>query len=137
MIKVKGGYNEVDFWALKWRLVNQLRGLEVMLPAGTDICIHCGIEGQHSATGFHPKGMAVDCHFEEDGEIMQPDAMLFLLIKKWEGGIGIYTHWNNPGFHLDIGPIRTWWKKDSSEQYHTLAEYVKEKGLNEYYNKIV
>mgnify|MGYP003503935642 CR=1 FL=1 len=137
MIRAKGGYEKVDFWALDFSLINQLRELNAMLPAGTDFCIHCGVEGKHSATGYHPRGMAVDCHFEQNGELVQPDAMLFLLIKKWEGGIGIYTRWNNPGFHLDVGPTRTWWKNDSDDQYHSLAEYVKEKGLNEYYSKIV
>ena len=137
MIKVKGGYEKVDFWALSFGLINHLRELNDLLPAGTDICIHCGVEGQHSSTGFHPRGMAVDLHFEKGGLIVQPEAMLLLLIKKWKGGIGIYTHWNNPGFHLDIGPIRTWWKRSDSEYNLTLTEFVKEKGLNEFYEKIV
>ena len=137
MIKTKGWYDKVDFWALDFRLIQRLKDLNNVLAPGEDICIHCGVEGKHSPTGFHPKGMAVDLHFEASGLLVQPEAMLFLLIKRWEGGIGIYTHWNNPGFHLDIGPIRTWWKKDDSGQIYTLAEYVKEKGLNEYFNKTV
>lgn len=137
MIKAKGGYEKVDYWALAYALVEQLRNLNNMLKPDGDICVHCGIEGEHSPTGYHPVGMAVDVHFEKDGVIIQPEAMLFLLIKKWEGGIGIYTNWNNPGFHLDIGPIRTWWKKNENGLPLTLAEYVKEKGLNEYYNEIV
>lgn len=137
MINIKGGYEKVNFWALSDKLIQQLKSLDRILQPNEDICVHCGVEGLHSPTGFHPRGMAVDCHFERDGEIVQPDEMLFLLIKKWQGGIGIYTHWNNPGFHLDVGPVRTWWKKDDSGQIHTLTEYVKEKGLNDYFNKIV
>ena len=137
MIKVKGGYEKVDIWALNFRLIEQLRRLNDVLESDVDICIHCGVEGKHSPTGFHPVGMAVDLHFEASGLLVQPEAILFLLIKKWQGGIGIYTVWNNPGFHLDVGPMRTWWKKDDSGQIYTLAEYVKEKGLNEYYSKIV
>ena len=137
MIKVKGGYEKVDFWALDLRLIQQLRDVNNILEPHENICVHCGVEGKHSPTGFHPIGMAVDLHFEASGLLVQPDAMLFMLLKNWKGGIGIYTNWNNPGFHLDIGPVRTWWKKDDSGQLYTLAEYVKEKGLNEYYEKIV
>ena len=133
MIIVKGLFEKVDFWALNYKLIEQLRGLNDKIEPDTVICVHCGVEGKHSPGGFHPAGMAVDMHFEKNGLLLQPEAMLFMLIKNWQGGIGIYTVWNNPGYHLDIGPVRTWWKKDGSGQLYTLAEYVKEKGLNEYY----
>ena len=137
MIIVKGGYERVDFWALDFRLIEQLRRLNDTLVPNGNICVHCGVEGLHSQTGFHPKGMAVDIHFELEEMVLQTEVMLFSLIKRWNGGIGIYTYWSSPGFHLDVGPVRTWWKKDDSSFVYTLADYVKKKGLNEYYEKIV
>lgn len=130
MIITKGGYEKVDMWALSSSLTNELKKLNLSLDNKVTICIHCGVEGQHSATGFHPKGMAIDLHFEQDGEIIQPAAMIHHLLKNWRGGIGIYTHWNNPGFHLDVGPTRTWWKKAGGTETHKLSEFLTECGIN-------
>jgi len=132
MIKIKGGYEKVDLWALSGRLILAVKEFHKTLDNDMMICIHCGVEGQHSATGFHPKGMAIDVHFEKFESIVQPAVVIHHLLRYWQGGIGVYTNWNNPGFHLDVGPIRTWWKNDNSGEVHTLAEYIKQSGLEGY-----
>ena len=60
----------------------------------------------HSRTGYHPKGQAVDGHFRD----ISPVAAYGLLDSWWPGGLGAYPYWNSPGFHLDVGPRRRWWK---------------------------
>lgn len=130
MIIIKGLYNKVDIWALGIILIQRLKEINEKLLPESNICIHCGVEGTHSPSGYHPKGMAVDMHFERNGELLQPAAMVKFLLSNWKGGLGVYTHWNNPGFHLDVGTVRTWWKKDNSELNYTLGEYLNEFGLN-------
>lgn len=130
MIIVKGLYDKVDMWMLDYELIKQLWELNKTLEADIYICIHCGIEGIHSPTGFHPKGMAVDMHFEKHGEVIQPVAMIKFLLSKWRGGIGVYTHWRSAGFHLDVGPIRTWWKKDNTGTNYKIGEFLAEAGLD-------
>src|SRR4030042_923164 len=83
MIITKGGYEKVDLWALSDKLMQQIRGLNYTLDKDMDICIHCGVEGIHSATGFHPLGMAIDMHFEKLQSIVQPEAMIHHLLRRW------------------------------------------------------
>ena len=129
MIITKGLFNKVDYWKLKMELISRIKALDEKLSQDDYICIHCGVEGKHSPTGFHPKGEAIDMHFEYRGKIIPPDAIFNFVLQNWFGGIGIYTHWNNPGFHLDTGPIRTWWKKDNSGVVYTLGEFINQPGL--------
>jgi len=124
MIITKGGFNKVDYFSLNQLLWDKLVKLNKSLGKEYDICVHCGIEGKHSATGFHPKGMAVDCHFEVGGKLVMPDKVVYDILKHWEGGLGVYDFWNNPGFHLDIGPVRQWCKNRPDEPALAFGIYI-------------
>lgn len=72
--------------------------------------IHCTYQKcGHAKNSFHYHGQAVDLHIGEN-----PKEILLETWKKldsfWLGGIGVYPHWNNPGFHLDVGTKRRWWQ---------------------------
>jgi len=36
----------------------------------------------------------------------------------WMGGAGIYPTWNNPGFHLDIGLYRRWYRNKGGRYFN-------------------
>jgi len=58
--------------------------------------VHCGWEDRK--TGYHPMGIAVDCHIEGMHIIDQ-----FIAASRFDAfnGIGVYLNWNSPGLHLD------------------------------------
>ena len=77
---------------------------------GQPFYIYCAYEETgHAPNSFHYTGQAVDFHVGE-----KPKETLLETWKKlnawWPGGLGVYPHWNQPGFHLDIGPRRRWIK---------------------------
>lgn len=64
------------------------------------IIVHCGYE-ERERGGYHPRGMAVDCHCTN---ISLVD--FYLAAERFQfGGIGVYPNWNNPGLHLDVRVI--------------------------------
>lgn len=76
--------------------------------------IHCGYEATgHAPKSFHGCGMAVDFHVQGIGLHTAWEAISKLW---WFGGLGMYPHWNNAGFHLDLGKPRRW-MKDSAGKY--------------------
>ncbi|HDL19933.1 MAG TPA: hypothetical protein ENH30_01510 [Nitrospirae bacterium] len=68
------------------------------------VLIHCGTDKEHSGTGQHPLGRAVDCH------VAGVDLLDMFLAAERIGfkGIGVYQ-W---GLHLDVrvGGIARWCK---------------------------
>ena len=79
------------------------------------IIIHCGYELEgHAKNSFHKTGKAVDFHVEGIdlyaawGEI---DKLW------WFGGAGFYPHWNSPGFHLDLGLYRRWYRNKQGSYF--------------------
>lgn len=92
------------------------------------IIINCGYShAGHAAKSFHKFGMAVDLYVENT----QRDELLnlyFHFLTIWRGGVGVYPFWNKPGFHLDIGPSRSW-VRDKDGKYHSdinnIAEITK------------
>jgi hypothetical protein len=88
----------------------------------------------HAPNSYHYQGAAVDGHFVYDkskfsfsdiaGKVLNiryelaNKSIIFLFF-----GVGIYPHWNNPGFHLDIRPPKdgfrpTVWVSSAQNVYH-------------------
>jgi uncharacterized protein YcbK (DUF882 family) len=82
------------------------------------IIIHCGYETSgHSENSYHYKGRAVDFHFKKSEWLNFKD--LTKLVRNhwyWVGGIGVYPHWRQKGFHVDTGRPRVW-EKDLNGNY--------------------
>ena len=86
----------------------------------TDIpmIFHAGKEfSGHAAKGYHPMGRAVDLHFGGSKSLRE----IFSLLDAFGlfGGIGYYTWWNHPGFHLDDRPATSYqrWLSDRKNNY--------------------
>lgn len=126
MIKIKGGEAIVNLWEITPTLFKQLKELDASFNDEFELCIHCGVEGTHCYNSFHYKGLAVDMHFEKGGEVVQPASVFLHTIKNWRGGIGIYTCWHQKGFHLDTGPVRTWWQEVKNMPARPLVDFLKE-----------
>lgn len=98
-------------------LVHELDRLRTYI--GRKIVIHCGYEPR-DGKGYHPKGLAVDCH-----AVGLHPMEFFIAASRFKGfgGIGIYLWWNQPGLHLDSrqrvrgsGP-RALWGSIGPQQY--------------------
>ena len=96
---------------------------------GMSIILHCGYEKR--ATGFHPKGKAVDFHFISQTpfkeEILELERALKILQVENVVGLGIYTKWNSPGFHLDTRGTGARWgwigEEYSNNRGHKYCSY--------------
>ena len=118
-------YNyKVDCWSLEFTLIVLLKMLQDKMPIGTDIILHYGVEGEHSKNSFHYKGMAVDLHFERYKQLIKTSELFEFIVNEWIGGIGVYPHWNAPGFHLDIGPIGRMWYQNEKGEYLGISDYI-------------
>uniref|UniRef100_A0A6M3LIC7 Peptidase n=1 Tax=viral metagenome TaxID=1070528 RepID=A0A6M3LIC7_9ZZZZ len=93
--------DQIDNFGDPYRMdVNLIFGLDALRKyTGRAIVIHCGYEKR--PTGFHPHGMAVDCHIVGLHPFDQ-----FIAASRFEvfNGIGIYPKWHSPGLHLDTRP---------------------------------
>jgi len=121
-------FNPKEKWGdpekMDYRLVWMLDRLREKI--GKPIIIHCGYATDgHAENSYHYKGQAVDFHVEggafnfhegwksvtlEFRNRRMDRKVFFMQEKFWFLGLGIYPHWNNPGFHLDLGPARSWWQ---------------------------
>ena len=101
---------------MDYRLLKALDRLRAY--ADKPIMIHCGYESR--PMGYHPRGMAVDCHIV--GLSLFDQFILALRFKDFTG-IGVYPFWNNPGLHLDIRevPIRAVWGSTGRGEYTALT----------------
>lgn len=105
-----GDYDKMDI-RLLWDL-DRIRD-DLARP----INIHCGYAlSGHAKKSFHKLGMAVDFSIKESTIENFHQSYLYLL-HAWQGGVGVYPYWNTPGFHLDLGPNRTW-VRDKEGKYH-------------------
>jgi hypothetical protein len=78
--------------------------------------IHCGFSLiGHSPKSFHREGHAVDFHVKGIGLYTAWE-----IINKmwWMGGAGIYPNWKNPGFHVDLGHYRRWYKNKNGNYFN-------------------
>ena len=105
-----------DWMEMDVRLLFCLDRLRARL--GRRINIHCGYEQSgHSPRSFHKYGMAVD--FDVEGTKLSElfDLYRFFQSNWYFGGIGVYPFWNNPGIHLDVGPVGRTWLRDKDNNY--------------------
>jgi len=112
-----GDPNEMD-----QRIVFELDALRGFV--GRPIVIHCGYE-ERTTGGYHPMGLAVDCHIVGLNLLDQ-----FLVASRFGfKGIGAYPWWNNPGLHLDMrinAKHRATWGSVGPKQYVQLdADFIK------------
>lgn len=95
-------FNETEKWGdpakMDARLIYELERLRAYLAR--PIVIHCGWEERD--TGYHPLGMATDCHVPG----LHPMEFFIAASRFNFGGLGVYLWWNNPGLHLDVRPIK-------------------------------
>lgn len=96
---------------------------------GIRMAIHCGTQGEHSNTGYHPKGLAADFHF------ISPLSLWQQLISLNQGlvelnllmfcGLGVYPDWNHPGFHFDLrGSYARWGAINVSTNGNNKQTYI-------------
>ena len=89
---------------------------------GKPVIVHCGWEER--TYGYHPKGMAVDCHVIDMALFDQyMTASRFMSFR----GIGVYPWWRCPGLHLDSRPLqkygrRALWGSTAPKQYVKLTK---------------
>ena len=90
---------------------------------GWPIVIHAAVcyEGTcgHSANSYHLRKngcMAIDFHFKTTLSLRE---QYRTLEQQGWNGIGIYPHWNCPGFHVDMRPAHRVqrWTRDKYGQY--------------------
>ncbi len=68
---------------------------------GSPMIIHEGYATSgHSSNSYHYKGRAIDFHFRQANPVFVR-RLITTAVKCGLYGIGIYQHWNTPGFHLD------------------------------------
>jgi len=98
---------------MDYRLVSLLDIFRYVI--GLKIKVHGAYEDGHSPTGYHKRngvGMAIDFHIIADP---YPVATWHKLDTMWwMGGLGIYPFWNNPGYHIDVGPAGRRWYGDKN-----------------------
>jgi uncharacterized protein YcbK (DUF882 family) len=92
---------------------------------GHPIIIHCGFETRNGK-GYHPEGLAVDCHVE----ILSPLDFFLAAVRFNFSGFGIYPWWDKPGLHLDKRPTggkyRALWGSTGPRQYVELnARFIR------------
>lgn len=95
-------------------LIYELERLRTYLAK--PIIIHCGFEKREN--GYHPLGMAVDCHVPG----LHPMELCIAASRFAFGGIGVYLWWENPGLHLDKriihpGMSRAYWGSITQGDY--------------------
>jgi uncharacterized protein YcbK (DUF882 family) len=85
-----------------------------------EITVNCGYKTSgHAPKSFHKLGMAVDFVVLPPAPDIEVDFydLYLTILSMWHGGVGVYPFWNRPGFHLDIGPDRTWVRDKDGEYY--------------------
>ena len=80
------------------------------------IIVHCGYDlSGHAPKSFHKVGKAVDFHVER---LSLSTVYSYLEKMWWVGGVGVYPYWNSPGFHIDLGTYRRWYRDENNEYYY-------------------
>ena len=110
-----------------WGDLQQVNGLLLRLldewrdTLGKACTIHAAYETVgHGTYSEHNRGDAIDCHFSNCTLWDAYQALQKVLAKynlQTRVGIGIYTWWANPGFHLDLRGFELTWVSDKSGVY--------------------
>lgn len=114
-------YN-VSLRDLTREMVSMLNEFNKAIGINNDLVLHYGVEGVHSAAGYHPHGKAVDLHIESVGEILSMHEQYEMAVVYWTGGIGVYPWWQHRGLHLDLGPANRRWFRDAGGNYKQIDE---------------
>jgi hypothetical protein len=71
----------------------------------------------HSKNSYHYQGRAIDFYFKHATVPIR--RVVVTAVKCGLHGIGIYPHWNTPGFHLDNRPPNRFqvWKRNEDGVY--------------------
>jgi len=123
----------------KWGNPEKLSGFmllalnQIRIQTGWRIIIHCAYEKRKTG-GYHPKGEAVDFHFDIDNKQILFSEQILVLLRILENlqlakfcGLGIYPDWNNPGFHFDSRGLKSRWGRVNGiyVKWDEILNYVK------------
>lgn len=122
-------FKETEAWGdiskVQWYHVKHLFDLREKMHWQHDwpIIIYCCYESSgHSENSYHYKGLATDFHFKTDVEFKRQYEILkwyLLSLELWNFvGLGVYTDWNNPGFHLDSRGENVKWIQIDGKYYY-------------------
>lgn len=110
-----------------WGSIQQVNGLLLRLldewrnEVGKPCKIHAAYETSgHGTYSEHCRGDAIDCHFEGCSLWAAYSALQKVLAKynlQDRVGIGVYTCWNNKGFHFDVRGFGLTWLCEKSGTY--------------------
>jgi hypothetical protein len=89
---------------------------------GRLIIVHRGYDPKSKPLSQHRIGNAIDFHFRGIHHKEQLCREFVLLDMYWPGGLGVYPHWNNPGFHLDLGDYRRWGRDEKGNYLKLLRQ---------------
>lgn len=98
---------------------------------GKPISINCGYETSgHAKKSQHALGNAVD--FVVRGMSMQEayDTIIEALDEldmNDKVGLGVYMHWNTPGFHIDVRGKKARWSRNKAGKYVSIFDAVEDK----------
>jgi len=91
------------------------------------VIIHNGYSKKgHSEKSQHYLGNACDFHFDSDVEFLYHYTNLVSILDTTRigkvkladiVGLGVYPHWNNKGFHLDVRGYKARWMRDKNNNY--------------------
>jgi len=111
-----------------WGDLQQVNGLLLRIldewrdAVGKSCIIHAAYETSgHGTYSEHCRGDAIDCHFDRSVSLWKCYECLQKVLAKYNlqnrVGIGVYTCWNNPGFHLDLRGFELTWLCEKSGTY--------------------
>lgn len=118
----------VDLWELKQVCRDELVVMAeyAYVRYGWICYVHEGFAyAGHTENSQHYLGLAIDLHFEKDGEVVPLFDQFILSIRFDWNGLGLYPFWDHPGLHCDMrqeGKLKEaalWWK-DSDQVYKAL-----------------
>lgn len=115
-----------DISKLQWYHVHHLYLIRDYI--GWPMIIHGSVEAGHSTTGWHPKGMATDFHFETTESLNIQARLLLNALELFNlfsfVGLGIYLDWGCPGFHLDSRGFKARWGRRSIHEGYISFENI-------------
>jgi len=109
-------YHVWHLWVVRYELIE--------MGYNWPVSIHCSYElTGHSDKSFHGMGLATDFHFlRTNGTTIQDQFCIMVEVLKrlrldLFTGLGVYPHWNSPGFHLDTRGEQLFWVRDINGRY--------------------
>jgi hypothetical protein len=99
-----------------------LRVLALRKRLNLPMIVHAGYSTiGHAPDSYHGKGMALDFHVEN----ASPRRVLLEIDRLGVfGGVGWYSWWNHPGFHIDARPLdryQRWYSPRAGEYIYLIS----------------